>query len=53
MTTWATTGPFEGLIVYSPVGLRLLDELTSEEPIGNVEATLQAKPGYVGDRGRP
>lgn len=40
MTTWVTTTPFEGLILYSPVGLRLLDELTSEAPIGNVQATL-------------
>ena len=40
MTTWATTGPTEGLILYSPIGLRLLDELTSEAPIGNVQVTL-------------
>jgi hypothetical protein len=40
MTTWVTTTPFEGLILYSPVGLQLLDELTSEAPIGNVQATL-------------
>jgi len=40
MTTWVTTGPIEGLVLYSPVGLRLLDELTSEAPIGNVQAAL-------------
>jgi hypothetical protein len=40
MTTWVTTGATEGLVLYSPVGLRLLDELTSEAPIGNVEVTL-------------
>jgi hypothetical protein len=40
MTAWVTTGPTEGLVLYSPVGLRLLDELTSEAPLGNVQATL-------------
>lgn len=41
MTTWATTDPTEGLILYSPVGLRLLDELTSEAPLGSVQVILE------------
>jgi len=39
MTTWVTT-PVEGIVLYSPVGLRLLDELTNEVPLGSVQATL-------------
>jgi hypothetical protein len=40
MTTWVTTTPFEGMILYSPVGLRLLDELTNDSPVGNVSVIL-------------
>jgi hypothetical protein len=40
MTTWVTTGPVEGFVLYSPVGLRLLDELTNEAPLGSVQASL-------------
>jgi hypothetical protein len=39
VTTWVIT-PAETTQVYSPVGLHLLDELTNEAPIGNVNAFL-------------
>jgi hypothetical protein len=39
MTTW-TTAPVEMTQQYSPIGLRLLDELTNQPPLGNVQATL-------------
>jgi hypothetical protein len=39
MTTW-NTQPVELTQVYSPVGLRLVDELTNESPLGAVQATL-------------
>src|SRR5579862_6754648 len=37
--TWVLT-PAEATAMYSPVGLRLLDELTNQPPIGSVQATL-------------
>jgi hypothetical protein len=40
MTTW-TTVPVEMTQLYSPIGLRLLDELTNQPPLGNVQATLE------------
>jgi hypothetical protein len=39
MTTWVTV-PVEMTRLYSPVGLRLLDELTNEPPLGAVQAIL-------------
>jgi hypothetical protein len=39
MTTWPTT-PVETTRLYSPIGLRLLDELTNQPPLGNVQAAL-------------
>lgn len=39
MTTWITT-PTEFKVVYSPVGLRLLDELANQAPLGSVQAVL-------------
>jgi hypothetical protein len=37
--TWVLT-PADVMRVYSPVGLRLLDELTNQPPIGSVQAIL-------------
>jgi len=37
--TWMTR-PFDVTQLYSPVGLRLLDELTNQPPLGTVRATL-------------
>jgi hypothetical protein len=42
MITWQMTVS-EGKVSYSPVGLRLLDELTNQPPIGNVTAYLDIK----------
>jgi uncharacterized protein YfaP (DUF2135 family) len=39
MTTWIIS-PAEATHLYSPVGLRLLDELTGTAPLGGVSATL-------------
>ena len=39
MTTWVTT-PVETKRTYSPVALRLLDELTNQPPLGSVQAVL-------------
>ena len=39
MTVWKTT-PVDVTQLFSPVGLRLIDEFTSEAPIGEVQATL-------------
>jgi hypothetical protein len=39
VTTWATV-PIDLTHLYSPVGLRLVDELTGGAPLGNVRATL-------------
>jgi hypothetical protein len=39
MTTWGTLAG-EVIQLYSPVGLRLVDELTSEPPLGSVLASL-------------
>jgi hypothetical protein len=39
MTTWNMTIE-EGTRLFSPVGLRLVDELTGEPPLGSVQATL-------------
>jgi hypothetical protein len=39
MTTWATLAG-EQIELYSPVGLRLLDELTNQPPLGSVQALL-------------
>ncbi len=39
MTRWATVSA-DIVLSYSPVGLRLIDELTGSPPIGNVQATL-------------
>jgi hypothetical protein len=39
VTTWITT-PAEFKVIYSPVGLRLLDELTNQAPLGSVQAIL-------------
>jgi hypothetical protein len=39
VTTWITT-PLETTLLYSPIGLRLLDELTNEPPVGKVQAFL-------------
>ena len=42
MTTWNLTVR-EGSVVYSPVGLRLVDDLTNLPPLGNVQAILDIK----------
>jgi hypothetical protein len=39
VTTWITT-PVEVTRLYSPVGLRVLDELTNQRPLGMVKAVL-------------
>jgi len=39
VTTWVTTVA-ESKVIYSPVGLRLLDELTNKAPLGSVQAVL-------------
>jgi hypothetical protein len=39
MTIWMTA-PFDEKWLFSPVGLRLVDEMTGEAPLGGVEATL-------------
>lgn len=39
MITWNTV-PVETTRLYSPIGLRLLDELTNQPPLGNVQAIL-------------
>jgi hypothetical protein len=39
VTRWATI-PLDVTHLYSPVGLRLVDELTGGSPLGNVSATL-------------
>lgn len=42
MTTWNLTID-HGSVVYSPVGLRLLDDLTNLPPFGNLQAILDIK----------
>jgi len=44
MRTWRLQ-PGERSELYSPVGLRLLDDLTGERPIGRVEAFLDVREG--------
>lgn len=39
MTTWVTT-PTETTRTYSPVALRLIDELTNQPPLGSVQVVL-------------
>jgi hypothetical protein len=42
MTTWTMTVA-DGKVTYSPIGMRLIDELTNQVPIGNVYSFLDIK----------
>ena len=49
MTKWSTA-LLDTSVLYSPIGLRLVDELTGESPLGNVSVTLDVDDGAGGWR---